>query len=64
MDTISARIDTSAGGRLRAELERILHRLQRDGDVPHIDFVTGNFLDVAQGVEQQELTSAGLIKAP
>jgi hypothetical protein len=37
METISARIDTSAGGRLRAELESILQRLQRDGDVPHSD---------------------------
>jgi phage/conjugal plasmid C-4 type zinc finger TraR family protein len=55
MDTIGTRIDTSADGRLRAELESILQRLQRDGEVPHIDFVTGDFLDVAQGVEQQEL---------
>jgi len=55
METISVQIDTSAGGRLRAELKRILQRLQRDEDVPHFDFVTGDFLDVAQGVEQQEL---------
>ena len=55
MNTMSARIDTSAGGRLRAELESILQRLQREGDVPHVTFVTGDFLDVAQGVEQQEL---------
>ena len=57
METISTRIDTSAGGRLRAELDSVLQRLQRDGDVPHIDFVTGDFVDVAQGVEQQELAN-------
>jgi hypothetical protein len=51
MSTISTGIDPSAGGRLRAELESILERLHRDADVPHIDFVTGDFLDVAQGVE-------------
>jgi len=53
----STGIDPSAGGRLRAELESILERLHRDGGVRHIDFVAGDFLDVAQGVEQQELAN-------
>src|SRR4029453_12038156 len=57
MSTISTGIDPSAGGRLRIELESIRERLHRDGYVPHIDFVTGDFLDVAQGVEQQELAN-------
>jgi len=57
MKTISAGVDTAAGGRLRAELESILQRLRRDGDVPRVDFVSGDFLDVAQGVEQQELAN-------
>jgi DnaK suppressor protein len=55
MSTMSARIDRSAVGRLRAELTSTLQRLQREGDVPHIPLTTGDFFDVAQGVEQQEL---------
>jgi len=55
MNTMSERIDTSAAGRLRAELESVLNRLRREEDVPHIALVTGDFFDVAHGVEQQEL---------
>jgi phage/conjugal plasmid C-4 type zinc finger TraR family protein len=55
MNTTSTRIDKSAGGLLQAELEGILRRLQHEGDVLQIAFVGGDFLDVAQGVEQQEL---------
>lgn len=55
MNTMSARIDRSTGGRLRAELDTILQRLRREGDPPEVTVIAGDFLDVAQGVEQQEL---------
>jgi RNA polymerase-binding transcription factor DksA len=44
-----------AGRLLRAELERIATRLHAEAEVPVAGVVAGNFLDVAQGVEQQEL---------
>jgi DnaK suppressor protein len=40
---------------LRAELERIAARLQSEAEVPMARVVGGDFLDVAQDVEQQEL---------
>jgi len=55
METMSARNDTSARGRLTAQLAGIEQRLQNEGEVPPADFPGGDFLDVAQGVEQQEL---------
>ncbi len=55
MKTMSARIDTSTRARLRAELDTILQRLRREGDAPEVTLIAGDFLDVAQGVEQQEL---------
>src|SRR5437016_1918097 len=57
--TTSARIDQSARGRLEAQLDGIVRRLHEDGDVPPTALAGGEFLDVAQGLQQQEL--AGLI---
>ena len=52
METMSARNDTSARGRLTAQLAGIEQRLQNEGEVPPVDFPGGDFLDVAQGVER------------
>src|SRR4051812_49430914 len=55
MEALSARNDTSARGGLTAQLAGIEQRLQNEGEIPPVDLPGGDFLDVAQGVEQQEL---------
>jgi phage/conjugal plasmid C-4 type zinc finger TraR family protein len=40
---------------LAAELERIAARLHAEAGVPQVGTVGGDFLDVAQGIEHQEL---------
>ena len=40
---------------LKAELDVIAGRLQSEADVPKASVAGGDFLDVAQGVEHQEL---------
>ena len=59
MSRTSARIDTSARSRLAAQLDGIVQRLHRDGEVPQTTLAVGDFLDVAQGLEQQELARLG-----
>ena len=55
METMRTSIETTARGRLMAQLEGIEHRLQNEVEVPPATFAGGDFLDVAQSVEQQEL---------
>jgi DnaK suppressor protein len=57
--TTTTRKDSRARRALKAELETIASRLQTDGDVPQASVVGGDFLDVAQGVEHQELARLG-----
>ena len=59
MSRVSARTDTSARGRLEAQLDGIVQRLHGEDDVPQTASAGGEFLDVAQSLQQQEL--AGLI---
>lgn len=40
---------------LEAELDSIIQRLGAEGDVPRAPHASGDFFDVAQGVELQEL---------
>jgi DnaK suppressor protein len=46
--------DARVGQTLKAELQAVVTRLQTDAEVPKTT-VVGDFLDVAQGVEHQEL---------
>src|SRR5438132_1214063 len=55
METMRTSIETTARGWLMAQLEGIEHRLQNEVEVPPATFAGGDFLDVAQSVEQQEL---------
>lgn len=41
--------------RLAAELKDVASRLHGEADVPPVAVVGGDFLDLAQGIEQQEL---------
>ena len=50
-----ARTGDPATRRLRAELARIAARLRSEASVPMAGVVGGDFLDVAQGIEHQEL---------
>jgi DnaK suppressor protein len=50
-----ARTNDPTTRRLRAELARIAARLRSEADVPMAGVVGGDFLDVAQGIEHQEL---------
>ena len=59
MTPVSARTDASARGRLEAQLDGIVQRLHGEDDVPQATPAGGEFLDVAQTLQQQEL--AGLI---
>jgi len=59
MSRMSARTDTSARGRLEAQLDGIVRRLHGEDEVPQTAPAGGEFLDVAQTLQQQEL--AGLI---
>src|SRR2546428_5846806 len=59
MTPVSARPDASARGRLEAQLDGIVQRLHGEDDVPQATPAGGEFLDVAQTLQQQEL--AGLI---
>jgi phage/conjugal plasmid C-4 type zinc finger TraR family protein len=45
----------SPRSRLRAELDDIAARLHIEAGVPRADVVGGDFLDIAQGIEHQEL---------
>jgi RNA polymerase-binding transcription factor DksA len=54
-----ARTDTSAWSRLETQLDGIVRRLHGEGDLPQTAPAGGEFLDVAQSLQQQEL--AGLI---
>jgi phage/conjugal plasmid C-4 type zinc finger TraR family protein len=45
---------------LEAELNEIVERLQTESTIPGSSFVGGDFLDVAQSVERQELTRLGV----
>ncbi len=40
---------------LEAELDELVERLQSEGRVPNVSLASGDFLDVAQDVEHQEL---------
>jgi RNA polymerase-binding transcription factor len=53
IEVTRARTRSSARSRLRAELDDIAVRLH--GEVPTADGVSGDFLDIAQGIEHQEL---------
>jgi DnaK suppressor protein len=53
IEVTRARTRNSARSRLRAELDDIAVRLH--GEVPTADGVSGDFLDIAQGIEHQEL---------
>ena len=53
IEVTRARTRSSARSRLHAELDDIAVRLH--GEVPTADGVSGDFLDVAQGIEHQEL---------
>src|SRR5712664_2726072 len=53
METTRARNDNGARSLLKAQLDDVAVRLRREAEVPPTTFVGGNFLDVAQGVEQQ-----------
>lgn len=53
IEVTRARTRSSARSRLRAELDDIAVRLH--GEVPPADGVSGDFLDIAQGIEHQEL---------
>jgi len=55
MNRTGARIDTHARGRLAAQLDGIVQRLHRDGEVLQTTLAAGDLLDVAQGLQQQEL---------
>jgi|SRR6267378_627116 len=56
MEATRARNDnTRARSLLRAQLDDIAVRLRSGAEVPRTTFVGGDFLDVAQGVEQQEV---------
>jgi DnaK suppressor protein len=49
------RTGASTRGRLRAQLNDIATRLHVEAGVPKADVVGGDFLDIAQGIEHQEL---------
>ena len=49
------RAGDSPRSRLRAELDGIAARLHVEAGVPRTDVVGGDFLDIAQGIEHQEL---------
>jgi DnaK suppressor protein len=49
------RVGDSPRSRLRAELDGIAARLHVEAGVPRTDVVGGDFLDIAQGIEHQEL---------
>ena len=53
IEVTRARTRSSARSRLRAELDDIAVRLH--DEVPTADGVSGDFLDIAQGIEHQEL---------
>jgi DnaK suppressor protein len=55
MERARARHDDGARSLLRAQLDDIAVRLRTEAEVPRTPFVGGDFLDVAQGVEQQEV---------
>jgi phage/conjugal plasmid C-4 type zinc finger TraR family protein len=44
-----------ASGLLKAELDAVAARLHAEAEMPKAGLVSGDFLDVAQSVEQQEL---------
>jgi phage/conjugal plasmid C-4 type zinc finger TraR family protein len=54
-ETTTTKKDTRAGRTLKAELHAIVTRLQTDVEVPKTSGVGGDFLDVAQDIEHQEL---------
>jgi DnaK suppressor protein len=55
IDIVRVRPSDSTRGRLRAELDDIAARLHVEAEVPKADVVGGDFLDMAQGIEHQEL---------
>ena len=55
IDTAAVRAGDSTRSRLRAELDDIAIRLHVEAGVPTADVLGGDFLDVAQGIEHQEL---------
>ena len=55
METTTARNDNCARSLLKAQLDDIAARLRMEAEVPRTPFVGGDFLDVAQGVEAQEV---------
>jgi RNA polymerase-binding transcription factor len=55
IDMAAVRAGDSTRSRLRAELDDIAIRLHVEAGVPKADVLGGDFLDVAQGIEHQEL---------
>jgi phage/conjugal plasmid C-4 type zinc finger TraR family protein len=55
LETSTTKKDTRAGRTLRAELDAVVTRLHTDTEVPKTSVVGGDFLDVAQDIEHQEL---------
>jgi|RhiMetdeSRZDD1v2_1073273.scaffolds.fasta_scaffold00406_17 phage/conjugal plasmid C-4 type zinc finger TraR family protein len=53
-------IDSETGRLLEAELNEIVERLQSESTIPETSLVGGDFLDVAQSVERQELNRLGV----
>lgn len=58
VESTTTKKNAPAGHTLKAELDAVVARLQKDAEVPTASVVGGDFIDAAQGVEHQEL--AGL----
>jgi RNA polymerase-binding transcription factor DksA len=56
MGTKNGRTEASTRDRLQAQLDGVVRQLQMEGDAPTPAAGTGDFLDVAQVLEQQALT--------
>jgi len=55
MDTMSTKSDDRARRLLKTQLDAVAARLQAEAEVPKTGGMGGDFFDVAQGVERQEL---------
>jgi len=53
-------IDSETKRLLEVELDEIVDRLQTESTIPGSGVIGGDFLDVAQSVERQELTCLGV----
>jgi len=60
VETMSTTMKEQATRRLKSELAAVATQLQAKAQVPMTGAVSGDFLDVAQGVEHQELARLGV----